>query len=272
MKGFAASVYESSLLLQQSSRLCFASFTGRIEIEISEHQCWHVYTILGRIAWVEGSQSSDCFERQLAAVAGRQFLSRFGRKLRRAAERPCGHYGFVLTLVQQREIPASQVCQAITSMATDLFFDAFQAESGSAGAVVLVPYAGMHPGGVRGFPHMWLPEPDTVLLPAWQAWDCWKRAGFAHLSPNAALVSAHPKALEADLARKGCGELLCCLNGQKSLRDAAFLWGGSPLELLRFLHPYRSLGWIDLRPPQKAIAACDLQEKKQPALAARSSP
>jgi OmpA-OmpF porin, OOP family len=219
--------HELETLIQQE-------FSGRLDVETRKEQ-WFLYFTMGRLVWANGG-----FHR----------LRRWHRYLRQHCQdihkldisfnnAQNSDYLLLIQWVRQRRITGAEATSVIRNTIEELFFDILQcADKGGLKFI--------HQDQETIDTPVTLLNPSHVLDSAEKAWDVWRQAGLAGLSPNLALIIRQPQQLQQHTSHNLHQSIIAAIDGDRTLRELALLLQQDPSQLIQKLGFFLQQGWMEL--------------------------
>jgi len=216
-------------------KLSTERFSGRLDVRKARtKQGWSLYFCVGRLVWQAGGTSGS--------QRWRRLLSRYcpnleAEKVQHLAV-PTARirdYALLAGLREQEHIDRTQLISLVEDGLQEVLFDVLQEAEGNQ----LVQYR-LDPKDGLSTPLTLIPV-DSILAKAQQAWQNWKQAGLAAVSPDEMPQINSPDLLEQQ-APQDFPLLQRLINGRRSIRTLALKMQQDMIPLAQMLNGYVSVG------------------------------
>jgi two-component system, chemotaxis family, response regulator PixG len=230
-------------------------YTGRVDLQLTQGECWSLYFQLGRLVWATGGIHR--FRRWYRSLS--QFcpeISPTGIRLRETETSRIWEYLVLTVLIKRQRIRLEQAVMLIQHSVNEVLFDILQGID----EVSHLTYVSENSENI-GEP-LTLINAEQILLRSQLTWETWRNANLAPYSPNLAPVLRRTDELQKQTSASTYKTLRSLVNGSSTLRDIAALIKQNPLTVARSLLPYAHRGLISfqdipdlaLPEPQEEIA------------------
>lgn len=257
----------SDLLATLSQR----QFTGKLEVQALP-VTWNLYFCLGRLVWIAGGAHRIRRWYRLLSQHCPQISPKSIRP-RQVNGSQSWEYQALTFLVKQQKIQNEQAVAAIKTTIAEALFDILQQEEKGRLAFIC------NFSDEQTILDSWLLpiNPIQALSEAQQAWETWRHAGLANISPNMGTAIKQPEQLQQMATPQLYETLVKLIDGKRSLRDMAVKVKQDELVLVRSLIPYIRKKVIVLAnipdlPPPSTSATTSLQVNNVTPNASASKP
>jgi two-component system, chemotaxis family, response regulator PixG len=212
-------------------------YTGRVDLQLTQGECWSLYFQLGRLVWATGGVHR--FRRWYRSLS--QFcpeISPSGIRLRETENSRIWEYLVLTVLIKRQRIRLEQAVMLIQHSVNEVLFDILQGID----EVSHLTYVSENSENI-GEP-LTLINAEQILLRAQLTWETWRNANLAPYSPNLAPVLRRNDELQKQTSASTYKTLKSLVNGASTLRDIAAVIKQNPLTVARSLLPYVHRGLI----------------------------
>jgi two-component system, chemotaxis family, response regulator PixG len=242
-------------VIGQIQQLRAASFTGKLIIKSADNSCCFALVFrLGRLTWLSSNADpSKYWRRQLTKYQPdlpQDWLNTISDETN-----PWVSAAELADLMIEGALDRQQLMEAITAVASEVFFDLIQVSkmSGDQFIAVATTQGEQEATSVDGEEtetnrsSVFLPmmEVDILIKNAIQAWQEWQAIHSAAFSPNLFPIVQQP-ALIAELPQSRRKEIFAAMSGAETIRDLASIHGQPLLELATALLQLLQFGTISL--------------------------
>lgn len=216
--------------------LSWKQFNGKLSIESGSGLKWSLDFSQGKALWATGGVHPLRLWQRSIILHCPEKLSDF-MALRDNFEN--WEHRAIISLLRQQQISQQQAELAIADTLGEILFDIVQQVS-----IGKLTYSySQKPLGESPTAPI---DTEVALKHTLQAWDAWRKAGFAKISPNLAPVLKQPEALQQQASPTVYQNFITLLNGSNSLRDLAVQMNQDLLLLTRSLIPFIRQGIVKL--------------------------
>jgi two-component system, chemotaxis family, response regulator PixG len=229
----------------ESIVLCSSQhFTGTLVISSPKGLSWRFYYHLGRVVWATGDSHTIRRWRRaiLQAIAATPDASPIDLnriRLRSSDRYESWKYHILCVLVKRNLLTREQVCQIVSAVSQEIFFD-------------LLQHATITPLQSTCYPEQGISEcisflkPEPILGQAKREWHNWCSMNLEHYLPNNAPLLRHPGQLRQRMSYQAYTKLSPLLQGKLTLRDLAIWLKQDVTRLTCSLLPFIEQGTIAL--------------------------
>ncbi|MBD2182675.1 response regulator [Planktothrix sp. FACHB-1355] len=203
-------------------------FSGRLDVQGAT--TWSLYFCLGRLVWATGGTHPH---RRWYRYLSQYFpqIASNSIRLRETDITRYWEYQILTVLVKRQKIAGEQAVAAIKSTVAEVLFDILQHQEKQQLTYTCTQEEVLDAS-------LTLISPAQALQESQQAWETWRSAGLANLSPNLAPVLKQAEELQKLASPRVYQTLVKVIDGKRSLRDLALLVKQDLLTLVRSLTPY----------------------------------
>ncbi|WP_159788183.1 DUF4388 domain-containing protein [Sodalinema gerasimenkoae] len=230
-------------LIQQLAIQNQDQLTGQLDISAPSGERWSLYFCVGRLIWATNhSHPVRSLRRQLNAYCPTfNFESLAVRESDRFV---CWNYQVVWVLLKRNVLDKDTAIAIIEQTITDVLFDLFQQERREPLQFETVHHEALSILRMQ----IVAVNLKQAVKRAKLAFDEWRGAGFAQVSPNLIPVIRNLEGLQENVPAKAFEQLRKKVNGQRTLRELSVLTKIDITRLTKSLAPYIRKRWIDLVP------------------------
>jgi len=212
-------------------------FTGVMTIRAQKERYWLVYSLLGRIVWIQSNKHSlRRWKRHLAICSPdlyRQIMQRPGLSA------TAWNYTALARLVKLKKLSQNKLLNVIESVVTEELFDILQVGSLQYQRSKQPLAYELADRALTSLPFLVINN-DRAWREATANWVSWLNAGLAQCSPDWGLGIKNFEALRLRASSSTLQTLKACCNQKNTLRDLAVKFR-QPIELLtKSMMPYLS--------------------------------
>jgi two-component system, chemotaxis family, response regulator PixG len=245
-------------------------FTGRLDVEVTSGEQWHLYLSLGRFVWASGGEHpTRRWRRQIVrtvtAIPQQEFAAQGTDRVE------CWDYHLLSWFAYQKLIKPSDVVALIRSTVAEVLFDIAQAiefacltqaafrdrEATWEEVFQVKSQVGVRPSTSETgiLPRAWTVDLELIWHESQQLWQSWFDLGLGNCSPNLAPILTQPEIVQQQISRETYNHFAAPIDGKRTLRDLAALMQCDLLSLARSLLPHLQHHTIilveipDLMPP-----------------------
>ncbi|MCC5898679.1 MAG: response regulator [Phormidium sp. BM_Day4_Bin.17] len=233
-------------LIQQLAIQNQDQLTGQLNVSAASGERWSLYFCVGRLIWATNhSHPVRSLRRQLNAYCPEfDFESLAVRESDRFV---CWNYQVVWVLLKRNILDKDTAIAIIEQTITDVLFDLFQQERREPLEFETIHHEALSILRMQ----IVAVNLKQAVKRAKLAFDEWRGAGLAQVSPNLIPVIRNPEELRENVPVKAFEQLRKKINGQRSLRELSILTKIDMTRLTKSLAPYIRKRWIDLVPSQE---------------------
>ena len=233
-------------LIQQLAIQNQDQLTGQLNVSAASGERWSLYFCVGRLIWATNySHPVRSLRRQLSAYCP-EFD--FGTLAVRESDRfVCWDYQVVWVLLKRNILDKEKAIAIIEQTITDVLFDLFQQERREPLQFETIHHEALSILRMQ----IVAVNLKQAIKRAKLAFDEWKEAGLAQVSPNLIPIIRNLEALQENVPVKAFEQLRNKVNGQRTLRELSILTKIDMTRLTKSLAPYIRKRWIDLIPGEE---------------------
>ncbi len=233
-------------LIQQLALQNQEQLTGQLNISAASGERWSLYFCVGRLIWATNhSHPVRSLRRQLSAYCPEFNFERLA--VRESDRFVCWNYQVVWVLLKRKVLDKDTAIAIIEQTITDVLFDLFQQERREPLSFETVHHEAL------SILRMQIVAVNLkhAVKRAKVAFDEWKGAGLAQVSPNLIPVIRNVEELRENVPAKAFEQLRKKVNGERTLRELSSLTKIEMTRLTKSLVPYIRKRWIDLVPARE---------------------
>ncbi len=229
------------LALQNQEQL-----TGQLNVSAASGERWSLYFCVGRLIWATNhSHPVHSLRRQLSTYCPEFNFETLA--VRESDRFVCWNYQVVWVLLKRNVLDKDTAIAIIEQTITDVLFDLFQQERREALSFETVHHEALSILRMQ----IVAVNLKNAVKRAKVAFDEWKGAGLAQVSPNLIPVIRNAEGLRENVPAKAFEQLRKKVNGQRTLRELSILTKIEMTRLTKSLVPYIRKRWIDLVPARE---------------------
>lgn len=235
-ENLTASKTPNQFKISRLQYLSWKQFNGKLTIESHSGLKWHLYFSQGKLLWATGGVHPLRLWQRSLILHCPEKLSDF-MALRDNFEN--WEYRAITSLLKEQQLSLPRAMSAIADTIGEMLFDIIQQAS-----IGQLSYSySQKPLGESFTTPI---DTEFALKHTLQAWEAWRQAGFAKVSPNLAPVMQQPEALQQQTSPTVYQNFITLLNGNNTLRDLAVQMKQDSLLVTRSLIPFIRQGIIKL--------------------------
>ncbi len=230
---------QNQFLVSRFQYLIWKQFNGNVIVESDKGLKWSLFFCQGRLIWATGGSHP--------IRLWRRHLMRHCPDMTPSAQ--AWQYHALSLLLKRDQITETQFVAVISGTVGEVLFDIIQQAS-----LEQLSYTSKEHNEAIECP-LNLIDTEQAFKQAIHAWELWREAGLAKISPNLAPVLRQPEQLQQQASATVYQNLVTLINGSSTLRDLAMQMKQDLLLLTKSLTPYIRKGIIglvqvsDLSPP-----------------------